>query len=97
MLSVPKLRPEWGKGAISQNGQVTILDLPKAHGITDMEVITLQPCTFYSLSLQMLEMMENSNLTSLEKGWQGNTIAMVWSTFWVHPSEQILRKLSRSM
>ena len=57
-----------------------------------MEVIVLQPCTFYSLSLQMLQMMKNSNLTSLERGWQGNTIPKAWSTFWLYPSEQMLRK-----
>ena len=28
-LTVWKLRPEWGKGAIGQDGQVTILDLQK--------------------------------------------------------------------
>ena len=50
-----------------------------------------------TLNLQMLQMMENSNLTSLKRGWQGNTIPMAWSTFWVHPSEQILRKLNRSV
>ena len=27
MFTVQKLRPEWGKGAIIQDGQVTILDL----------------------------------------------------------------------
>ena len=81
MFTVPKLRPEWGKGAISQNVQVTILDLPKAYGIPNMEVVTLQPCTLYSLSLQMLQMMENSNLTFSQRGWQGNTFPMAWSTF----------------
>ena len=45
MLPLQYLRPEWGKGAISQDGQVTILDLPKAHGIPYMEVSSLQPCT----------------------------------------------------
>ena len=45
MLSLQYHRPEWGKGAISQDGQVTILDLPKAHGIPYMEVYSLQPCT----------------------------------------------------
>ena len=69
------------EGTIGQDGQVTILDLPKANGIPNIEVITLQPCTFYSLSLQTLQMMENSNLTFLKRGWQGNTIPMAWSTF----------------
>ena len=45
MLTVQYLRPEWGKGAIGQDGQVTILDLPKAHAIPYMEVSSLQPCT----------------------------------------------------
>ena len=38
MFTVQDLRPEWGKGAI---GQVTILDLPKAHGIPYLEVSSL--------------------------------------------------------
>ena len=45
MLLLQCLRPEWGERAISQDGQVTILDLPKAHGIPYMEVYSLQPCT----------------------------------------------------
>ena len=45
VFTVQYLRPEWGKGAISQDGQVTILDLPKAHGIPYLEVSSLQPCT----------------------------------------------------
>ena len=36
--------------------------------------------------------MEISNHTACENGWQGNTIPMAWSTFWVHISEQILWK-----
>ena len=43
VLTLQYLRPEWGEGAISQDGQVTILDLPKAHGIPYMEVYSLQP------------------------------------------------------
>ena len=45
VCTVQYLRPEWGKGAIGQDGQVTILDLPKAHGIPYLEVSSLQPCT----------------------------------------------------
>ena len=41
MFTVQNLRPEWGKEAISQDGQVTILDLPKAHGIQYLEVSNL--------------------------------------------------------
>ena len=44
MLIPQCLRPEWGEGAIAQDGQVTILDLPKAPGIPYMEVYSLQPC-----------------------------------------------------
>ena len=51
IFSVPKLRPEWGKREIGQDGQVTILDLPKAHDIPYMEVYTLQT---YNFSLQAL-------------------------------------------
>ena len=51
MLSLQCLRPEWGEGAIGQDGQVTILDLPKAHGIPYMEVYSLQPCTLLDNSL----------------------------------------------
>ena len=45
VLTVQYLRPEWGKGAIDQDGQVTILDLPNAHGILFLEVSSLQPFT----------------------------------------------------
>ena len=41
MFTVQNLRPEWGKGAIGQDGQVTILDLTKAHGIPYLEVSSL--------------------------------------------------------
>ena len=40
-LSVWKLRPEWGKGAIGQDSQVTILDFPKAHDIPYMDIFSL--------------------------------------------------------
>ena len=50
-LTVWKLRPESGKGAIGQDGQVTILDLPKAHDIPYVEVYTLQT---YNFNLQAL-------------------------------------------
>ena len=42
-------------------------------------------------------MMEIPILTLHKSGWQGNTIPMAWSTFWVHTSEQILRKPNRSV
>ena len=41
--------------------------------------------------------MEISNHTLLEKGWQGNTFPMAWSTFGGHISEQILRRPNRSV
>ena len=71
MLTPQCLRPEWGEGAISQDGQVTILDLPKAHGIPYMEVYSLQPCTYWkiqSLSFHAAQLMEISNLTFSRKG-----------------------------
>ena len=34
---------------------------------------------------------------SSKGGWQGNTIPLAWSTFWVHISEQILREPNRSV
>ena len=97
MFTVQNLRPEWGKGAISQDGQVTILDLPKAHGIPYLEVSNLLPCILYSLSLHATQMMEISNLTFSRRGWQGNTIPLAWNTFWVHLSGQVLMKPNRSM
>ena len=45
VLTPQCLRPEWGEEAIGQDGQVTIIDLPKAHGISYIEVYSLQPCT----------------------------------------------------
>ena len=54
MLILQYLRPEWGKGAISQDGQVTILDLPKAHGIPYMEVSSFQPCTLLYITVSKL-------------------------------------------
>ena len=54
VLTLQYLRPEWGEGAISQDGQVTILDLPKAHGIPYMEVYSLQPCTLLSKTVSKL-------------------------------------------
>ena len=68
MLTPQCLGPEWGERAISQDGQVTILDLPKAHGIPYMEVYNLQPCTLVeiqSLSFHATQLMEISNLTFL--------------------------------
>ena len=41
--------------------------------------------------------MEISNHTLLKSGWQGNTFPMVWSTFWVHINEEILRRPNRSV
>ena len=66
MLTPQCLRPEWGEGAIGQDGQVTILDLPRAHGIPYMEVYSLQPCTLLDntvSSFHAAQLMEISNLT----------------------------------
>ena len=54
MLTLQCLRPEWGEGAIGQDGQVTILDLPKVHGIPYMEVYSLQPCTLMENTVSKL-------------------------------------------
>ena len=54
VLTLQYLRPEWGEGAISQDGQVTILDLPKAHGIPYMEVYSIQPCTLLGNTVSKL-------------------------------------------
>ena len=54
MLTLQCLRPEWGEGAIGQDGQVTILDLPKAPGIPYMEVYSLQPCTLMENTVSKL-------------------------------------------
>ena len=50
---------------------------------------------FYSLNpliliFQALYLSGNFQPHSPQRGWQGSTIPMAWSTFWVHPSEQIL-------
>ena len=70
MLLLQYLRPEWGEGTIGQDGQVTILDLPKAHGIPYMEVYSLQPGTlvYNTLSFHASQLMEISNLTFSRKG-----------------------------
>ena len=54
VLLVQCLRPKWGKGAIGQDDQVTILDLTKAHGIPYLEVSSHQPCTLQSLIVSKL-------------------------------------------
>ena len=41
LCSVQQLRLEWRERANAKDGQVTILDLPKAHGIPYLEVSTL--------------------------------------------------------
>ena len=67
MLTLQYLRPEWGKGAISQDGQVTILDLPKAHGIPYMEVYSLQPCTLLYITVSKLPCITADDLPSLKR------------------------------
>ena len=80
MLTPQRLRPEWGEGAISQDGQVTILDLPKAHGIPYMEVYSLQPCTLLENTVSKLPCSTaDGNLQSylLSKG-KGKGILLLW-------------------
>ena len=90
MFTVQNLRPEWGKGAIGQDGQMTILDLQKHMAYHIWKFLVSKPCILYSLSLHAAQMMEISNLTFSQRGWQGNTIPLAWSTFWVHLSGQSL-------
>ena len=81
MLTPQCLRPEWGKRAISQDGQVTILDLPKAHGIPYMEVYSLQPCTLVENTISKLPYdTSDGNFQSylLSKGI-GKGILLLWS------------------
>ena len=71
MLTAQYLRPGWGKGAISQDGQVTILDFPNAHGILYLEVSSLQPCTSQYFIVSMLPCItddENFQSYLLSKG-----------------------------
>ena len=80
VLTLQYLRPEWGKGAISQDGQVTILDLPKAHGIPYMEVYSLQPCTLLPNTVSKLPCITaDGNFQSylLSKGI-GKAILFLW-------------------
>ena len=42
------------KTRMGRRGQVTILDLPKAHGIPYMEVYSLQPCTLLDNTVSKL-------------------------------------------
>ena len=80
MLLPQCLRPEWGEKAISQDGQVTILDLPKAHGIPYMEVYSLQPCTLVYKTVSKLPCITaDGNFQSylLLKG-KGKGIVFLW-------------------
>ena len=80
MLTPQCPRPEWGERAISQDGQVTILDLPKAHGIPYMEVYNLQPCTLVENTVSKLSRnTADGNFQSylLSKGI-GKGILLLW-------------------
>ena len=80
MLLLQCLRPEWGERAISQDDQVTILDLPKAHGIPYMEVYSLQPCTLvYNTVSKLPCVTADGNFQSylLLKG-KGKGIVFLW-------------------
>ena len=94
VLPLPNLRPEWGLEAIRQDGQVTNLDLPKAHvllHLVDLGVChTHIPSKHRNLVSKPGNHMEFSNHTNSKRGWQGNTIPMAWSTFWIHVSGQFL-------
>ena len=80
MLTLQYHRPEWEKGAISQDDQVTILGLPKAHGIPYMEVYSLQPCTLLYITVSKLPCItadRNFQSYLLSKGI-GNGILFLW-------------------
>ena len=80
MLTKQCPRPEWGERAISQDGQVTILDLPKAHGILYMEVYNLQSCTLVENAVSKLPCnTADGNFQSylLSKGI-GHGILLLW-------------------
>ena len=80
MLLLQCLRPEWEERAIGQDGQVTILDLPKAHGIPYMEVYSLQPCTLvYNTVSKLPCITADGNFQSylLSKG-KGKGIVFLW-------------------
>ena len=80
VLTPQCLRPEWGEGAIGQDGQVTILDLSKAHGIPYMEVYSLQPCTLlYNTVSKLPCSTAEGNFQSylLSKG-EGKGILFLW-------------------
>ena len=81
MLTPQCLGPEWGERAISQDGQVTILDLPKAHGIPYMEFYNLQPCTLVEITVSKLPCNTVDGkfpiIPSLQKG-TGKGILLLW-------------------
>ena len=80
MLTPQCLRLDLGEGAIGQDGQVTILDLPKAHGIPYMEVYSLQPCTLLENTVSKLPCSTaDGNFQSylLSKG-KGKGILFLW-------------------
>ena len=81
MLTPQCLRPEWGEGAISQDGQVTILDLSKAHGIPYMEVYNLQPCTLVENTVSKLpcETADGNFQSYLLLKGTGKGILLLWS------------------
>ena len=102
MFTVQYLRPEWGKGEISQDGQVTILDLPKVDGIPYLEVSSLQPYTSQYFIVSKLPCTTDDGKFQpylLLKGLAREYYfcALAWSTVWVHLYGQILGELNRSM
>ena len=69
-----------GRRAIGQDGQVTILDLPKAHGIPYMEVYSLQPCTLLDNTVSKLPCGTADGIFQSYLLLKGNTIPVAWST-----------------
>ena len=80
MLTLQCLRPEWGEAAINQDGQVTILDLPKAHGIPYNEVYSLQPCTLLENKVSKLpcDTADGNFQTYLLSKGKGKGILYLW-------------------
>ena len=69
-----------GRRGNQSDGQVTILDLPKAHGIPYMEVYSLQPCTLLENTVSKLPCSTaDGNFQSylLSKG-KGKGILLLW-------------------
>ena len=87
MLTPQCLRPEWGEGAIGQDGQVTILDLPKSTWHTIYRSYSLQPCTLLENTVSKLPCgTADGNFQSylLSKG-KGKGILFLWPGVLLNP------------